>query len=99
MHIKLSLALIDQRTGLDEAARHRLITDAGGVQPYVWWLGIGLTAVAIAAGIMEAPVPVKPPSSGAPAQRSCVAAAPPPHPRLSPRPSPSLCSNTTPSRK
>src|SRR5438309_5662680 len=67
MHIKLSLALIEQRAGLDEAARHRLITDAGGVQPYVWWLGIGLMAVAIAAGIMEAPMPVKPPSSGAPA--------------------------------
>ena len=67
MHIKLSLALIEQRAGLDEAARHRLITDAGGIQPYVWWLGIGLTAVAIAAGIMEAPAPVTPPSSGAPA--------------------------------
>ena len=67
MHIKLSLVLIEQRAGLDETARHRLITDAGGVQPYVWWLGIGLMAVAIAAGIMEAPMPVKPPSSGAPA--------------------------------
>jgi len=66
MHTKLSLALIDQRTGLDEAARDRLITDAGGVQPYVWWLGIGLTAVAIAAGIMETPAPIKPPSSGVP---------------------------------
>src|SRR5213593_1336702 len=67
MHIKLSLALIERRVGLDEAARLRLITDAGGVQPYVWWLGIGLTAVAIAAGIMEAPTPVRPPSSGTPA--------------------------------
>src|SRR5437773_9125711 len=66
MHIKLSLAVIEQRTGLDEATRDRLITDAGGVQPYVWWLGIGLTAMAIAAGIMETPAPVKPPSSGAP---------------------------------
>src|SRR5256885_945728 len=67
MHIKLSLALIERQVGLDETARHRLITDAGGIQPYVWWLGIGLTAVAIAAGIMEAPTPVRPPSSGAPA--------------------------------
>jgi hypothetical protein len=66
MHIKLSLALIEQRAGIDEAARDRLITDAGGVQPYVWWLGIGLTAVAIAAGIMETPAPVRPPSSGVP---------------------------------
>jgi hypothetical protein len=66
MHIKLSLAVIEQRTGLDEVARDRLITDAGGVQPYVWWLGIGLTAMAIAAGIMETPAPVKPPSSGVP---------------------------------
>src|SRR2546422_290143 len=39
------------------------------VAPTWHWpaLGIGLTAVAIAAGIMEAPVPVRPPSSGAPA--------------------------------
>ena len=66
MHIKLSLALIEQRAGLDDAARDRLITDVGGIQPYVWWLGIGLTAVAIAAGIMETPTPVTPPSSGVP---------------------------------
>jgi len=66
MHIKLSLALIEQRAGLDDAVRDRLITDVGGIQPYVWWLGIGLTAVAIAAGIMETPTPVKPPSSGVP---------------------------------
>src|SRR2546422_8020030 len=84
MHIKLSLVSIEQRAGLDEAARHRLITDAGGVQPYVWWLGIGLTAVAIAAGIMEAPLPGKPPSSRRPAHRSCLAAAPTPPQRLPP---------------
>lgn len=67
MHIKLSLALIERRAGLDEAARARLITDAGGIQPYVWWLGVGLVALAIAAGIMEAPAPVTPPSQGDPA--------------------------------
>ena len=67
MHTKLSLALIEQRTALGETERDRLITDAGGVQPYVWWLGIGLTAVAIAAGIMEPSTPVTPPSSGPPA--------------------------------
>src|SRR2546428_5657825 len=84
MHIKLSLVSIEQRAGLDEAARHRLITDAGGVQPYVWWLGIRLTARAIPAGVLGAPLPVKPPSSGAPAQRSSGAAAPPPTPRSPP---------------
>ncbi len=44
-----------------------LITDAGGIQPYVWWLGVGLVALAIAAGIMEAPTPVTPPSQSDPA--------------------------------
>src|SRR2546425_13010667 len=84
MHIKLSLVSIEQRAGLDEAARHRLITDAGGVQPYVWWLGIGLTAVAIAAGVIGRPRPVQPPSPGPPGYRACVAAPPPPTPRPPP---------------
>src|SRR2546430_4272329 len=65
MHIKLSLALIEQRAALDDAVRDRLITDAGGVQPYVWWLGIGLTAMAIAAGVLEDPAAVQPPSARA----------------------------------
>lgn len=67
MHTKLSLALIGRRTGLDETARDRLITDTGGIQPYVWWLGIGLIVFAIAAGIIEAPAPINPPSQGDPA--------------------------------
>lgn len=67
MHIKLSLAMIERRAGLDQDARDHLIHDAGGIQPYVWWLGLGLMALAIGAGIMEAPEPIKPPSSGSPA--------------------------------
>ena len=67
MHIKLSLAVIDRRAGLDHDARDLLIHDAGGIQPYVWWLGIGLVALAIGAGIMEAPTPIVPPSAGSPA--------------------------------
>jgi hypothetical protein len=67
MHVKLSLTMIERRAGLDQDARDRLIHDAGGIQPYVWWLGIGLTALAIAAGMMEAPTPLKPPSPGNPA--------------------------------
>ncbi|HEV8242387.1 MAG TPA: zinc ribbon domain-containing protein [Nitrospirales bacterium] len=67
MHTKLSLVLIGRRAGLDETARDRLVTDAGGIQPYVWWLGVGLIALAIAAGIMEAPTPITPPSQGDPA--------------------------------
>ena len=62
MHVKLTLAMIEQKAGLDPAVHDRLITDAGGIQPYVWWLGIGLTALAIGAGIMEAPSPVEPPA-------------------------------------
>lgn len=67
MHIKLSLAMIERRAGLDQEARNRMIQDAGGIQPYVWWLGIGLMALAIGAGIMEAPAPITPPSPGSPA--------------------------------
>ena len=64
MHIKLSLAMIERKAGLDQDARAQLIHDAGGIQPYVWWLGLGLMALAIGAGIMEAPAPVPPPSNG-----------------------------------
>ncbi len=69
MHVKLSLAMIEQRAGLDQEARAHLIHDAGGIQPYVWWLGIGMAALKIAFvfGIMDAPVPVTPPSNGSPA--------------------------------
>src|SRR5437016_8254471 len=66
MHIKLSLALIERRVGLDESSRLRLTTLTGGVHPYVMLLALGLTAVAIAAGLMETPTPVSPPSSGVP---------------------------------
>jgi len=62
MHVKLNLAMIERRAGEDAALRDRLITDAGGIQPYVWWLGLGLMALAIAAGIMEAPTPSTPPA-------------------------------------
>jgi hypothetical protein len=54
-HVKLNLAMIDRRPAMDIAARERLIADAGGIQPYVWWLGLGLMAVAIAQGILQAP--------------------------------------------
>lgn len=67
MHIKLSLAMIERRAGLDQEARNRMIHDAGGIQPYVWWLGIGLMMLAIGAGIMEALAPITPPSPGSPA--------------------------------
>ena len=67
MHVKLSLAMIERRAELDQEARDRLINDAGGIQPYVWWLGIGLMALALGAGIMEAPAPVPLPPSGSPA--------------------------------
>jgi hypothetical protein len=61
MHVKLSLAMIERRAGEDDALHDRLITDAGGIQPYVWWLGVGLMALALAAGVMEGPSPGKPP--------------------------------------
>jgi hypothetical protein len=67
MHIKLSLAMIERRAGLDQDARDHLIHDAGGIQPYVWWLGLGLVALAIGAGLMEAPAPIQPPPNGSPA--------------------------------
>ena len=57
MHVKLTVATIEQRAGPDEAMRDRLLSDAGGIQSYVWWLGIGLMALAIVAGIMDAPSP------------------------------------------
>lgn len=61
MHVKLTLASIARRAGTDTALRDRLISDAGGIQPYVWWLGIALTALAIVVGIMEAPSSIEPP--------------------------------------
>jgi hypothetical protein len=67
MHIKLSLAMIERKAGLDQDARDHFIHEAGGIQPYVWWLGLGLMALAIGAGLMEAPEPIQPPSNGSPA--------------------------------
>lgn len=55
MHVQFTLEGIDRRVSADRAIRDRLIADAGGVQPYVWWLGIGLMAMAIAMGILQSP--------------------------------------------
>ena len=55
MHVKLNLATIAQRPQIDPTMRDRLIADAGGVQPYVWWLGLGLMALAIVMGVVQAP--------------------------------------------
>jgi len=67
MHVKLTLAVIQQRGGRDQAQRDQLIQDAGGIQPYVWWLGAGLMALAIGAGLMDPPEPMTPPVTGPPA--------------------------------
>jgi hypothetical protein len=57
MHVKSNLAVIAERPERDPTMRARLMADAGGVQPYVWWLGLGLMAVAIVMGILQAPAP------------------------------------------
>ena len=67
MHIKLTLAQIEHKAERDQETRDQLIHDAGGIQPYVWWLGAGLMALAIGAGIMEVPAPITPPASDSPA--------------------------------
>ena len=59
MHVKLNLATIAQRPERDSTVRDRLIADAGGIQPYVWWLGLGLMAIAIVMGVLQQPVPQK----------------------------------------
>jgi len=56
LHVKFKLEVIQRRAPTDKATRDVLIADAGGVQPYVWWLGVGLMALAIAMGILQAPV-------------------------------------------
>jgi hypothetical protein len=57
MHVKLNIAMIERRAGFDTATRDRLITEAGGIQPYVWWLGAAAFAIKCAAlfGVIEAP--------------------------------------------
>jgi len=59
MHVKMNLAMIERRAGTDTVLRDRLIADTGGIQPYVWWLGIGLMALAIGLSLIEAPAPEK----------------------------------------
>ena len=56
LHVKFKLEIIQRRAPTDKTIRDVLIADAGGVQPYVWWLGVGLMAFAIAMGILQAPV-------------------------------------------
>jgi hypothetical protein len=57
MHVKMNLVLIERRTATDTVLRDRLIADTGGIQPYVWWLGIALMALAIGFGLIQAPAP------------------------------------------
>lgn len=47
-HIKEHLADIRRQAGFDNALRDRLIIDAGGVQAYVVWVGVGLLVLKFA---------------------------------------------------
>src|SRR5437879_5978607 len=57
MHIKLSLALIEQRAGVADGVPDGLITDVRGIQPYVWWLRSALTALTMGHGVTGHPTP------------------------------------------
>ncbi|MFO0774827.1 MAG: DUF2628 domain-containing protein [Nitrospiraceae bacterium] len=66
-HIREQLADIRRQAGLNAAAREQLIHDAGGVQPYVVWVGIGLLVLKIVLlsiilhrGGDDLPIPAKP---------------------------------------
>ena len=47
-HVKEQLATIQNQRTLDPVARDRKLSDAGGVQPYVVWVGVGLFALKVA---------------------------------------------------
>ncbi len=47
-HAKEHLATIKNQRTLDPAARDRKLSDEGGVQPYVVWVGVGLFALKVA---------------------------------------------------
>jgi hypothetical protein len=47
--------MIAQQPDTDLTRRERRMADAGGIQSYVWWLGLGLMALAIAMGVLQAP--------------------------------------------
>lgn len=47
-HAKEQLAKIQSQRTLDSAVRDRMLSDGGGVQPYVVWVGMGLFALKIA---------------------------------------------------
>ncbi|MEX5212956.1 MAG: DUF2628 domain-containing protein [Nitrospiraceae bacterium] len=74
-HIKEQLADIRRQAGFDNALRDRLIRDAGGVQAYVVWVGVGLLMLKFALVLFmmqqsragEGGFPI-PKSSGAPAR-------------------------------
>ncbi|GKS56866.1 hypothetical protein YTPLAS18_03930 [Nitrospira sp.] len=51
-HIKERLGDIRKQTGFDDSTRARLIHDAGGVQVYVVWVGIGLLVLKFALVVM-----------------------------------------------
>jgi len=51
-HIREQVGRIRAARGLDAAGQERLLQDAGGVQPYVIWLGVALHLILLAAVIM-----------------------------------------------
>jgi hypothetical protein len=55
LHVKSHVGMIAQQPDTDLTRRERRMADAGGIQPYVWWLGLGLMALAIAMGALQAP--------------------------------------------
>jgi hypothetical protein len=53
-HVKEHVATIRAKSPLDGAVQNRLLSDLGGVQPYVIWLGVALHALVVAIMIMVA---------------------------------------------
>jgi hypothetical protein len=51
-HIREQVGRIRAARGLDAGGQERLLQDAGGVQPYVIWLGVALHLILLAAVIM-----------------------------------------------
>jgi hypothetical protein len=47
-HIKEQVGKIKSQRALDEAGRRNMLSELGGVQPYVVWVGVGLLALKVA---------------------------------------------------
>ncbi len=64
-HVKRNLVELHSQPRVPGDSWDHTLSDVGGVQPYVWWLGVGIVVMALVLGVINPPQEHPPPNQPA----------------------------------